>query len=61
MKRAWLALRAALPDRWNAMALVAMSALGGGVWGQWGAPWAFMLWGVLLLVPYVVHAWESAR
>jgi hypothetical protein len=31
------------------------------VWAVWGAPWACMLWGALLLVLAAARAWQLAR
>jgi len=36
-------------DQWIVIEFVGASLLGGGVWAQWGAQWACILWGVLLL------------
>ncbi len=36
-------------DRWTLVELAGAGLLGGGVWAEWGAPQACMLWGVLLL------------
>lgn len=36
-------------DRWILVEVAGAGLLGGGVWAQWGAPWALMLWGALLL------------
>ena len=36
-------------DRWTLVELAGAGLLGGGVWAEWGAPWACMFWGGLLL------------
>ena len=43
-------------DRWTVVELLGAALLGGGIWAQWGSPWACMLWGVLLLGAAVLRA-----
>ena len=48
-------------DRWDGLTTTGAGLLGGGVWAQWGAPWACMLWGALLITLALVHAANTAR
>lgn len=48
-------------DRWDLLTAAGAALLGGGVWAQWGAPWACMLWGGLLIALAGFHAANSAR
>ena len=43
-------------DRWIVVEFVGVSFLGVGVWAQWGAQWACMLWGVLFIGVSFLHA-----
>ncbi len=43
-------------DRWDTIVAAGAGLLGGGIWAQWGATWACMLWGVLLLGMATLHA-----
>lgn len=43
-------------DAWLLVEVAGAALLGGGVWAQWGAPWACMLWGALLLALAAVQA-----
>jgi hypothetical protein len=53
---AWLAAQ-----RFDLLALAGAGSLGGGVWAQWGQPWAWMLWGVLALAVFVNHGLSLRR
>jgi len=44
------------PDAWDGIAIAGVALTGGGVWSMWGAPWACILWGILLLGVAAVHA-----
>jgi hypothetical protein len=48
-------------DRWDGLTAAGAALLGGGVWAQWGATWACMLWGSLLIVLALLHAANTAR
>ncbi len=54
-------LRALTPDRWTVVEAAGAGLLGGGVWAQWGAPWACMLWGSLLLTVAGLAARNAAK
>ena len=54
-------LLALMPEPWSVVELAGAALLGGGVWSVWGAPWACMLWGALLLVLAAARAWQLAR
>ena len=47
------------PDAWDAIAVAGAALAGGGVWGLWGAPWACILWGTLLLGVAAIHAYRE--
>ena len=49
------------PDRWDIVSLMGAGLAGGGICAQWGATWACMFWGVLLLGLAAVHAWRSGE
>jgi len=49
------------PDRWDIVSLLGSGLAGGGIWAQWGPPWACMFWGGVLLGLAAVHAWRSSR
>jgi hypothetical protein len=55
-----LGLTRIIPDRWTVVELVGAALLVGGVWAQWGAPWACMLLGALLLIVAGIAARQSA-
>lgn len=44
---------------WDVLTLVGAGLLGGGVWALWGAPWACILWGGMLLSLCGLRAWSS--
>ena len=48
-------------DRWDAIALAGAGLTGGGIWGLWGAPWACIFWGALLLVLAGLRTWVLTR
>ena len=48
-------------DIWDAIALAGAGLVGGGVWSMWGAPWACIFWGVLLLSVAGVRTWLVTR
>ena len=48
-------------DRWDWLTAAGAGLLGGGVWAQWGAPWACMLWGLLLILVALLHEANTAR
>jgi hypothetical protein len=48
-------------DRWDGLTAAGAGLLGGGVWAQWGATWACMLWGLTLLVVALIHEVNDAR
>lgn len=48
-------------DVWLLVELAGAGLLGGGVWAKWGAPWACMLWGLLLLGLAALQAALTAR
>lgn len=48
-------------DRWDGLTALGAALLGGGVWAQWGAASACMLWGVLLIGLALLHAANTAR
>jgi hypothetical protein len=48
-------------DRWDGLTAAGAALLGGGVWAQWGAAWASMLWGLLLIGLALLHAANTAR
>lgn len=50
-----------LIDRWDGLTAAGAALLGGGIWAQWGAAWAFMLWGSLLIVLALLHAANTVR
>ena len=53
-------LKSILPDRWTVVELTGAGLLGGGVWAQWGASWACIVWGALLLIVATIAARLSA-
>lgn len=46
-------------DRWDVLTLCGAGLLAGGVWAQWGAPWACMLSGGMMLGTVAIHAWRA--
>jgi hypothetical protein len=48
-------------DRWDVLLVLGAWLLGIGVWGQWGKPWAQMVWGALLLSITALHGWSLRR
>lgn len=41
---------------WDCIATAGAALLGGGIWSLWGAPWASIFWGALLLAMATLHA-----
>ena len=44
-------------ERWTLVEFAGAGLLGAGVWAEWGSPWAYMLWGGLLLGAAMLHAY----
>lgn len=48
-------------DRWTALEVASAALLAGGIWAQWGAPWAAMALGGLGLAVASLRAWALTR
>lgn len=50
-----------MKDRWTAVEVIGAVLLAGGLWAQWGAPWAAIMIGALLLCLSAIRAVMLAR